>query len=307
MALKRLLVIGGSGFIGRHLCRVAADAGYTVTALSLTPGGAPINGARALHADLGDAARLAAALKGEKFEYVINCGGYIDHRPFRNGGRALIKSHFEGVQNLIELLDRDCLARFVQIGSSDEYGAGSAPQREDVREAPISPYSAAKQATTHFLQMLWRTEQFPAVTLRLFLSYGPGQDQQRFLPQIITGCLEDRTFPVSAGNQLRDFCHVRDVTRGILDALDADNVCGEVINLGSGDPISIRKVIERVQQLIGRGNPEFGRVPMRPGENPALYADVSKARRLLAWAPAFTLDAGLADTIDHYRNHAGTR
>ena len=305
MALKRLLVVGGTGFIGRHLCANARDAGYAVTSLSLTPGAGGIPGVQHIYADVADAASLPAALGDGQFEYVVNCAGYIDHRLFLSGGRALIRSHFDGVQNLIERLDRNCLIRFVQLGSSDEYGNVSAPQSEDLRECPISPYSLAKLATTHLLQMLWRTEKFPAVAIRLFLTYGPGQDHKRFLPQLISGCLEDRTFPVSAGTQLRDFCHVGDITRGILKTLDADKVCGEVINLASGIPVSIREVIEQVQQLIGKGRPEFGRIPLRAGENPALYASVEKARTLLDWAPAFTLAAGLEDSINYYRNHVG--
>lgn len=66
-----------------------------------------------------------------------------------------------------------------------------------------------KVAATHFLQMLYRTENFPATILRLFLTYGPGQDGRRFLPQVITGCLEGRSFPASEGKQLRDFASSR--------------------------------------------------------------------------------------------------
>ena len=83
------------------------------------------------------------------------------------------------------------------------------PQCEELREQPISPYSLAKVASTHFLQMLQRTEGFPAVVLRLFLTYGPHQDNRRFLPQIIQACLRDDEFAVSDGHQLRDFVMFR--------------------------------------------------------------------------------------------------
>lgn len=301
MTLKRLLVIGGTGFIGRHVCRMAAEAGYSVTSLSLGPARMEIPEARHLCADLSDPSSLGEVLAGKGFEYVVNSGGYIDHRPFRDGGRSLIHSHFDGTLNLIELLDRGRLVSFVQLGSSDEYGAAPAPQREDAREAAVSPYSLAKVATTHFLQMLWRTEKFPAVTLRLFLTYGPGQDTRRFLPQLIRGCLEDKKFPVSEGRQIRDFCYVGDVVRGILRALEAPAACGEVINLASGTPVSIKSMIDQVRQLIGKGEPEYGRIPYRVGENPELYADIAKARSLLKWQPHVSLATGLRDTIEFYR------
>ena len=284
MALNRLLVVGGNGFIGRHICRSAIKAGYSVTSLSLKPGTVENADVRELYADVTDAIQLATLLEGEKFEYVINSGGYIDHRHFRNGGRALIRSHFDGTQNLIEILDRDYLTRFIQLGSSDEYGGIPAPQREDQRESAISPYSLAKIATTQLLQMLWRSEHFPAVTLRLFLTYGPGQGNARFLPQLIFGCLND-------------------IARGIVQALQApNNIHGDVINLASGVPMSIRSVIEQVQNSIGKGNPEYGKIPFREGENPSLYADIEKAGRFLAWRPEINFIDGLNDTINFYRN-----
>ena len=298
----RLLVTGGRGFLGRQVCRAACAAGYAVTTLSLHAGGERAAGVEeCLTADLADADALKSALAGRRFDYVVNCGGYIDHRRLQDGGRALIRSHFDGLLNLLELLDREELRRFVQIGSSDEYGGAPAPQHEDLREDPISPYSLAKASASHLLSMLWKTERFPATTLRLFLTYGPGQDNRRFLPQIIEGCLAGRAFPVSEGAQLRDFCYVDDVVKGILDCLTAPEVGGEVINLGSGIPVTIRHMIERVRALVGNGTPEFGRIPLRSGENPALYADTGKARRLLGWNPAVTLDEGLARTIDYYK------
>jgi nucleoside-diphosphate-sugar epimerase len=236
------------------------------------------------------------------FDYVVNLGGYIDHKLFMEGGRSLIDAHFSALLNLLEVLPRHRLKRFVQIGSSDEYGNTPAPQHENQREQPISPYSLAKTANTHFLQMLSRTENFPSVILRLFLTYGPGQDSSRFLPQIIRGCLDDATFPTSAGGQLRDFCYVDDSVQAILQALTHPEVEGDVFNVASGIPVSIREMVEKVRNITGSGNPQYGDVPYRNGENMALYANISKAKRLLNWEPTISLDIGLKKTIDWYVN-----
>lgn len=302
MSEKRLLVVGGTGFIGSHLCAEAQRRGYAVTSLSLASPALPVDGVRYLS---GDISRNPAATEfevGLDFEYVINAGGYIDHAGFGAGGQQIIDAHFGGVRNLAAACNRAVLKRFVQIGSSDEYGALPAPQREDMREAPISPYSFAKAAAAHMLQMLWRTERFPAVTARLFLVYGPGQGEKRFLPQLITGCLQNKCFPVSAGAQLRDFCYVGDVVSGILAMLDAPGVCGEAINLASGTPTSIAEMIMRVRDIVGAGEPLFGEIPYRTGESMALYADVVKAESLLGWKPRIALEEGLRATIDWYRS-----
>jgi len=300
--MNRMLVVGGSGFIGSALCRIAQVRGYAVTCLSLRKPVRALEGVIYLVANLADGKLIKQLLADRQFEFLVNCGGYIDHRSYFSGGRDLIRTHFEGVQNLLDAVDRDCLKRFVQIGSSDEYGAAVAPQSEVTREASISPYSLAKAAATHFLQMLWRAEQFPAVTLRLFLTYGPGQGEQRFLPQIIRGCLQDRRFPVSEGGQLRDFCYVDDVVEGVFHALEVPAVCGRVINLASGIPVTIRFMIEQVRSIIGKGEPDFGRIAYRTGENMALWADTSLARELLGWAPQVPVEEGLARTVRYYRS-----
>ena len=213
------------------------------------------------------------------------------------GGRNIIDTHFIGVQNLIQVIDWYELKRFVQIGSSDEYGNLPAPQSEEMREGPISSYSLGKLASTQLLQMLYRTVKLPAVTLRLFLVYGPGQDEKRFLPQIIKGCLSDNNFPTSAGLQLRDFCYIDDVIDGILTVLTNDKVNGEVINLASGTPVAIREVVEQVQKTVGKGSPEFGEIPYRVGENMELYANVSKAKELLDWEAKVSLESGIEKTV----------
>lgn len=297
----RLLVVGGSGFIGRHIVDRAAQLGWAVTSLGLSrqsDRGHAASGVRHLTVDIADRERLQAALGEASFEYVVNCGGYIDHVSLFRGGRTLIDTHFGGLLNLVEILNRDVLRAFLNIGSSDEYGNVPAPQSETQREAPISPYSAAKTGATHFLQMLHRAESFPSTTLRLFLTYGPGQDERRFLPQIIRGCLDGRSFPASAGTQLRDFCFIDDTTDAVFAALRTPAAKGEIINVGSGEPVSIREMIEAVRTIVGRGTPEFGAVPFRPGENMALFADISKAKALLEWTPKTTLDAGIRKTIE---------
>ncbi len=300
--MNRMLVVGGSGFIGRNLCRVAQARGYAITSFSLHTPARALEGVIYLVGNLADRKLLKQLLAGKQFEYIVNCGGYIDHRPYFSGGRDHIETHFEGILNLLDVVNRDCLKRFVQIGSSDEYGAVAAPQSEEAREAPISPYSLAKVAATHFLQMLWRTDLFPAVTLRLFLTYGSGQDGQRFLPQIISGCLQNRRFPVSEGGQLRDFCHVDDVVEGILRALNASDVCGRVVNLASGTPVTIRSMVEQICAIVGQGQPDFGQIPYREGENMALWADTSLARELLDWVPHVPLGEGLVRTIEYYKS-----
>ena len=306
MNTPRLLVIGGTGFIGHHLLKSVQQKGWQMTSVSLNSPTKErfVDGTHYLHFDMADQSLVKKHLDKD-FDYIVNLGGYINHKLFRDGGRQLIDTHFTTLQNMLEIIPRRKLKRFVQIGSSDEYGNTKAAQHEGLREQPISPCSLAKVASTHFLQMSYCTEGFPSVILRLFLTYGPGQDMGRFLPQIIRGCLDNTTFPTSTGEQLRDFCYIDDSVGAILKALEVSEAEGEVFNVASGVPVSIRRMIEKVCELTGSGNPQYGDVPYRPGENMALYANISKAKNILKWEPTTTLDEGLQKTIDWYtKNHA---
>lgn len=302
---SNLLIVGGTGFIGSKVAKKALRNGLKVTVISKHsyPHNKRINCVDYINVDISREKDLHHILKDRVFEYVLNLGGYVDHKNFSEGGKEVFETHFNGTLNLVKSINKNTLKCFIQIGSSDEYGANIAPQEENQRELPISPYSIAKTSATHFLQMLYRTERFPVVILRLFLVYGPGQDSSRFLPQIIKGCFSGKEFETSLGEQLRDFCYIDDITDGILRAMKCDNVNGKIINLASGDPISIRTVIEKVQTYIGKGNPKFGKISYRSGENMSLYADTSRAEHLLGWRSNTTIEDGIKKTVDHYRVH----
>ena len=287
-----VLVAGGAGFIGTHLTRKLAETGNNVTVLSKG------------QLDLRDRAAVFGALKGLKFQKVFNLAGYIDHTPFLKGGRAVLDQHFAGVENLSEAIDPSALEAIVQVGSSDEYGDALSPRQEDLRESPIAPYSVGKTAATHLIQALAKTEKFPGIVVRLFLTYGPGQDGRRFIPQIIKGCVEKRKFDTSEGKQLRDFCYVDDIVKGLMLAAEKKEARGHVINLASGNPATVRSVVETIVRLCGGGEPVFGAVAYRPGENMSLYADVKKARELLGCQASTGLAAGLQKTVEHYLAHS---
>lgn len=300
---KRILIVGGTGFIGKSLVSACVDYGLICTVLSLNkiPKEEKLKHVEYLNADLTDAEWLKKALSKKKFEYIVNLSGYVDHSMLFSGGKKVIDTHFNGLINLLEALDRSIVERLVQVGSSDEYGNISAPQDETMRENPISPYSLAKVCSTHMLQMLHSTENFPAVILRLFLVYGPRQAENRFLPQVIHGCLNDNEFSVSAGGQLRDFCYIDDVIDGIILSLTKEEAIGKVFNMASGSPISIRDMVSDVVGIVGMGKPKYGDIAYRANENMALYADTTYTSQVLGWTAKVGLKEGLKSVINSYK------
>ena len=242
-------------------------------------------------------------LANQKFDYVFNLGGYIDHTPYLQGGRKVLEQHLVGVWNLVDVLDRSVLKGFVQAGTGDEYGHLPVPHQEDRVDRPISTYAYAKQSAGAFVQMLAQREGFPGSVVRLFLVYGPEQEEVRFLPQIISACLRGEHFAVTPGEQIRDFCYVDDVVEALVRTALSPGARGTVLNIGSGQPTTVREVVQLVTQLAGAGIPEFGARPYRAGESMALAPDVRCAAAVLGWRAETPLEKGLAQTIAYYREH----
>lgn len=295
-----VLVVGGSGFIGRYLVGRLIAIGAEVTVIGKT---LRLNSDQLpykfIQADIAHKNQLKN-LKYIRFDYAFNLGGYIDHRKYMNGGHAVIDSHYVGLLNLLDAINYESLKGFVQVGSSDEYPDSLFARAETLREAPISPYSCSKVAATHLIQMLAKTESFPGVVLRPFLVYGPGQSQNRFIPQIIMGCLQDMCFPASDGQQLRDFCYISDVVEAMILSAGMTEGFGEVINIGSGNPIKIYDLIMLIKDMVGAGTPLFGKVPYRKAESMTLFSCTEKAKAILNWSPEVSMADGLKLTIRYY-------
>ena len=296
-----LLVIGGTGFIGRYVVREAIKRGFAVSVFSLN---IPKTHERLVQAkyfslDIRDISSLKKVTKNENFDYVINLGGYINHSKFNEGGRQIIDDHFSSVLNIIECVNWHGLKGFLQVGSSSEYGDNKSPQNENMIDKPFSPYSLAKSAATQTLKMLHHREDFPSIIVRIYLAYGPGQSDDRFIPQIIKGCFADEEFKTSEGLNYCDFTYVEDISAGIMDLLVCNAALGEVVNLASGKPVQIKSIVEKINKIINKGKPVFGSLD-NPINNENLYADISKAKSLIDWETSIELDEGLSKTIASY-------
>lgn len=299
----RILILGGSGFIGSHLTKKCRDLGLDCYSISIKKNKFVRNfeNVNYHNIDLRNYESTKELISNKDFNYIVNLSGYIDHRPFFNGGLEVFNNHFYSLINVLRCVKLESIKKVIHIGSSDEYGNVTSPQSEYLRESPISGYSLAKLSCTNLLQMLHRTENLPSIVLRLFLVYGEGQSEERFIPQLIKGCLGNKTFPVSSGNQIRDFCHIDDVVDGIIAALNSKEALGNIINIASGKPVKVKSVINKVIKLVGGGRPQFGLIPFRKDENMSLYADIKKAKELLDWQPKINMTDGLTRTIKFYK------
>lgn len=307
----RVLVTGGTGFLGRHLVQALAARGDTVfVAGRRDPGALPPEvlppQARYAPVDLSQPGVAAALLRDTTPERVFHLASAVDVRR----DLAALQPQIESTQMPAVHMARACLeqgiGRLVHVGTCEEYGNGPAPFREEQDPSPVSPYSAAKVAATAFVRMLCTSFGLRAVVVRPFLTYGPGQGTNQMIPALITSALAGRDFPMTAGEQTREFNHVDDIVAGMLLAGEAEKADGAIVNLGCGEPRRIRDVAALVLELMG--NPvraRFGDLPYRAGETWKFYCSNARARSLLGWSPRVGLEAGLTRTIAWYRTAAG--
>ena len=127
------------------------------------------------------------------------------------------------------------------------------------------------------------------------------QDNNRLIPFIINSCIKDEKFPCTPGKQKRDFLFIGDFTNFIFKCLHNKRCLGEIINVGFGNPIEIKKVIEKIRKKINSGYPEFGKITLRKDEQKKVFPSIKKASKFINWKPKVSFDKGLNITIKYYK------
>lgn len=304
-----VLVTGASGFLGAHLVAALLGRGIEPHLLGRRPADAAIVGPRGaglpLHrADLADAEAVAAAVRAVRPEVVFHLGAYTSvDRAWSHQG-AVLRDNVLGTSHLLDACLEVGVGRFVNVGTCEEYGDRPVPFAEDDAPEPVSPYSAGKAYTTLLCRMLARTQGFPAVCLRPFLSYGPGQAPTRFVPQAIAAALARRPFPMTTGEQTREWNYAPDLAQGILAAGERPGLEGEVVNVACGEEVPVIDLARRIFQIAGAPLDliRAGALPHRPGETPRFFADTRKCREMLGYSPSVGIGEGLLRTVTWYRD-----
>lgn len=298
--MKSLLVIGGNGYMGRSIIMEGLNQNFKIDTITLHDCEDLIPNVSYHTLDIGNDIQVKEFFANRTYNYVVNTGGYVDHSLYSERGKEIISTHLNGVMNISSAIDRKDLINFINIGSSWEYGMAHGPHSETLREDSHTPYAFAKTAAAHFLEMLFRNENFPSTTLRCFLTFGPGQ-KLGIVPSLIEACLKNEQFPCSDGQSVRDLLYIDDFVESIFACFDNQKIHGKTINIGSGIPIKIVEVINLATSIIGGGIPLFGKYIPEKTENPILFADIERAQELLNWTPKVGLEEGMARVIDWHK------
>ncbi len=317
----RVLVTGGAGFIGSHVCESLLARDCVVGVLDDLNDFYPPQWKRSNldsvrragpiefhHCDIADAEATRHCFRSFGPEAVIHLAARAGVRPSLLKPLLYEQVNVRGTMVILEACREFQVAKLVFASSSSVYGvAARAPFREDDNtNLPISPYAATKIAGEKLCYTYSHLYGLPVVCTRLFTVYGPRQRPDLAAWKFIDRISRGQALPMYGdGASGRDYTYVDDIAAGILAALDFD--CSyEVFNLGNSRPIRLRDLIATIEQCLDQ-RAEIEALPCQPGDVPLTCADIGRARRMLNYAPRVSLEEGIARTVAWYRSGGADR
>ncbi len=294
-----ILVTGATGFIGAWVARALIESGHTVRATARKGSSRErldgfADGIEWVTADVFGDPRLDRRALCAGVDLCVHTAWYAVPGKYLEA-----RENLECVQGSLSLLDALADAgvpRATFVGSCFEYDFDPGYLSESSPIRPQSLYAAAKASTRLLCEQLARSRQLGFCWVRPFYQYGPFEDGRRLVPYVIDTLLRGEEAAVTRGGQVRDFLHVADVGSAIAAA--ATSTLDGVVNIGSGQPVTVRQIVATIAELIGAGERvKFGARPDNPTDPPFICANNRKLVGGTGWAPRHDLRSGLADTI----------
>lgn len=294
LPLKKVLLTGASGFIGRHCLPILRDAGYEVHALSRS-GGETVQGVKWHKAELFDDGVPERLLAEVKPTHLLHLAWYAEP-----GRYWTAPENFQWVKASLALLQAFAAQggqRVVMAGTCAEYDWDYGWCSEGVTPLiPATVYGICKNSLQSLLAAYSRQYGLSSAWGRVFFLYGSYEHPSRLVSSVIRSLLKGEPALCSSGEQVRDFLHVEDVASAFVALLDSE-VQGPV-NIASGEPLRIKDVVNKISLKIGYPELlELGARSTPVGEPPLLLADVRRLNKEVGWRPSVGLDQGLDETI----------
>jgi UDP-glucuronate decarboxylase len=308
----RVLVAGGAGFIGSHLCERLLREGHQVICMDNLLTGRRSNieplmdgpGLTFIEHDVID--RLPSLPRMDRVYHLASAASPPGYQRYPV---ETLRANSEGTRHLLALAARD-RARFLYASTSEVYGDPlDHPQREEYRgnvssTGPRSMYDEAKRYGEALTMAFARNKGVDARIVRIFNTYGPRSDPEdgRMVPNFVIQALRGEPITVYAdGSQTRSLCFVSDLVEGLVLAMESAQTRGEVINLGNPEEHTILEYAHLIRDLAGSVSAIRFTLPAVGDDPQRRRPDISKATRLLGWEPAVPLRTGLELTIDYLR------
>ena len=313
MSGRGILITGGAGFIGSHAAAHFLREGWRVGVLddfndfydpeikrrnlAALPGKIEL-----FEGDIRDAAAVRRVFD-PGWDVVLHLAARAGVRPSIKEPELYVQTNVAGTLHVLDAAVAAGAKKFLFASSSSVYGASNdVPFREDAPlRRTLSPYAATKAAGEQLCSTYSHLHGLPVVSLRFFTVYGPGQRPDLAIHKFTRVIWEGRPIEqFGDGSSRRDYTYVDDIVQGIVAAAAYEGEKYDVFNLGESETTPLSELIESIETALGK-KAVIERKPEQPGDMPATWADISKARRLLGYAPATKISAGIPRFVAWFR------
>lgn len=297
---KKILITGGTGFIGQEVIKQLLQNGYEVHSLVYPPFLPEEKNLIQYEMNLLDNTSVVNFFKEHKFENLIHLAWYVGP-----------KCHMHNINLDWTIATMNLVKAFVENGGKRYLGAGSISEYEykygylleDITPTDSKTlYGNTKNALYNILKVYFKQNNCDFKWARIFNLYGPNEKPQRLMPSVINSCLDNKDVIVSDCLKYQDYLHVEDTANGIIKLFES-NLEGAV-NICSNKPIQLREIVNKIAQFTDfKGNILWGAIPAA-FEDKVVVGNNEKLKSI-GWKPKYTLDEGLKQTINWWRKHKG--
>jgi len=314
-----VLVTGGAGFIGSHVCERLLDCGHAVWAFddlnsfydprlkqrNIREIQSLAKPFEFIHGDLTDRAALEDAMGSVRFDQIIHLAARAGVRPSLEQPELYQRVNVEGTANVLEAARRQKVKKLIIASSSSVYGTNSNPpfSETDPIRHPISPYAASKIATEALGHVYHHVYGLDVAMLRFFTVYGPRQRPDLAIHKFATLMEAGKPIPVFGdGTTARDYTFITDILQGVM-ACTEKEFGFETFNLGESQTVTLKRLIELLEKALGR-EARIDRQSPQPGDMPLTCADITKARERLGYNPQVKIEQGIPLFINWFKGSA---
>lgn len=312
-----ILITGGAGFIGSHVCEIFLNLGHKVVCVDNFDEFYPKNIKKEnikdikehpkfhlITEDVRDTDSLIDILTSKKIELVIHLAGKAGAVNSLKNPLDYISYNVNGTVSVLEAMKEAEVEKIIFASSSAVYGLdNTAPYHEEMHLGlPTTPYAASKQSAENFLKMYHKFYDTSVVILRLFSVYGPRQRPDSGMAQFMNANLKNQNMAIyGEGKILRDYAYITDVANSFVLAKQflekQENTCFEIFNIANGNPVDINTLFNKLEAATHTKTPlSYKKSPT--GILSATYAGLQKAEKILGYKPKVTVDEGIALTLE---------
>jgi nucleoside-diphosphate-sugar epimerase len=313
--MQNVLVTGGAGFIGSHLCDLLISKGYKVICVDNLLTGSKKNMEQLLKNPNfefidADVAKTLSKLVDKSVNFIFHLASPASPIDYQNYPEETLLANSMGTINVLELA-KNIGARVLIASTSEVYGDPlEHPQKESYLGnvntfGPRSCYDESKRFAEAATYVYLHKNNLDIRIIRIFNTYGPKmqKDDGRVVSNFINQTLSGETINIDGdGTQTRSFCFVSDMVIGIYKAMFSENTKGEIFNLGNPDEYTIKALAEKIIKLTGSKSEIKYSGTFRKDDPMRRQPDITKAKKILDWMPIVNIDEGLGKTIEYYKS-----